>query len=437
MAEAPVPMANHHAISDEQQIAAAVAAAALPAEHDELLGGQGEEHPAISLGDVWEAPLFAETVTSDGNGPAVVSTENILAWCKPEFKGLNIYFSDKYKPSDEASWIRLKTDLQASAMAQGFSLVSKGSKGKSAADKLRQVLVCGRGRVVPHSRKTGTSMRPTDPAECCRFRLTIHQDVSVDRFYVKGGQNNPNHKFHDKMDEGEFKKKKRARDSTSTAPTDNTKKPATDAAVGASNVVWHATSLTRADRWKHHKGAVIWFTGLSASGKSTIANAVEVILVQRDVKTYLLDGDNLRHGLCAGLGFTAEDRLENLRRTAEVAALMADAGMVVLAAFVSPLEAQRQRVKDIVGAAGAPFVEVYVKTSLSTCEARDPKGLYVKARAGTIPNFTGISDPYEEPTNPDVTLDADTFPVELLASQVVQYLDVNGTIKNGLSSTAI
>jgi hypothetical protein len=104
MAEALVPMANHHAISDEQQIAAAVAAAALPAEHDELLGGQGEEHPAISLGDVWEAPLFAETVTSDGNGPAVVSTENILAWCKPEFKGLNIYFSDKYKPSDEASW---------------------------------------------------------------------------------------------------------------------------------------------------------------------------------------------------------------------------------------------------------------------------------------------------------------------------------------------
>ena len=211
---------------------------------------------------------------------------------------------------------------------------------------------------------------------------------AIDRYFVKGGQNNPIHKFHDKLQENDFKKKKRARDSTSAdANTDSAKKPATDAAVGASNVVWHATSLTRADRWKHHKGAVIWFTGLSASGKSTIANAVEVILAQRQVKTYLLDGDNLRHGLCSGLGFSAEDRLENLRRTAEVAALMADAGMVVLAAFVSPFEAQRQSVKNIVTTTGAPFVEVHVKASIATCEERDPKGLYAKARAGTIPEL--------------------------------------------------
>jgi adenylylsulfate kinase len=340
-----------------------------------------------------------------------------------------------YLPSSFISG-RLKTDLQASAIAQGFSLVSKGSKGKSATDKLRQVLICGRGRVVPNSRKAGSSMRPTDPSECCRFRLTIHQDVNLDRYYVKGGQNNPVHKFHPKLEEEQFKKQKKRVRVSSGLSDSVAKKPATAAAVAASNVVWHATSLTRADRWKLHKGAVIWFTGLSASGKSTIANAVEVMLGQRGVKTYLLDGDNLRHGLCSGLGFTAEDRLENLRRTAEVASLMADSGVVVLAAFVSPFEAQRQTVKSIVVATAAPFVEVYVKASLVTCEARDPKGLYVKARAGTIPNFTGISDPYEEPTNPDVVLDADAFTIEILASQVVQHMDLNGTIDNGLSATA-
>lgn len=282
-------------------------------------------------------------------------------------------------------------------------------------------------------------MRPTEPSECCRFRLTIHQDVTLDRFYVKGGQNNPVHKYHPKLEEAECrsKSKKRARLSSGM---DISKKAATQSSIVASaaettaNVVWHPTSLTRSYRWKNHTGAVIWFTGLSASGKSSIANAVEVLLAQRNVRTYILDGDNLRHGLCAGLGFTAEDRLENLRRTAEVAALMADAGLVVLAAFVSPLEAQRETVKNVVVASGAPFVEIYVKASLSTCEERDPKGFYKKARAGTIPNFTGISDPYEEPTNPDVVLEADTVPIQLLADQVVQYLDLHGKIDNELNS---
>jgi len=317
---------------------------------------------------------------------------------------------------------RLKNDLQEAAAQQGFSLVSKGTKGKSAADKLRQVLVCARGRVVPHSRKAGASLRPSDPSECCRFRLTVHQDLSLDRFFVKGGQNNAVHRYHAKMEEEECRpKKKRARLSSRSAP----KVAESVAAPAAPNVVWHPTSLTRADRWKTHKGAVMWFTGLSGSGKSSVANEVEVLLSQRSVKTYLLDGDNLRHGLCSDLAFSEEDRNENLRRTGEVAKLLADSGMVVLAAFVSPYEAHRERVKSIVVAGGIPFVEIHVKASLATCEKRDPKGLYLKAREGLIPNFTGISDPYEEPTNPDVVLEADTEPIQALAYQVIQYLDMH------------
>ena len=266
-------------------------------------------------------------------------------------------------------------------------------------------------------------MRPTDAAECCRFRLTVHQDLNLDRYYVKGGQNNPVHKFHDKMEEEDCRpKNKRMRRSTSTASQSST--------VSATNVVWHPTSLTRADRWKDHKGAVLWFTGLSGSGKSSVANEVEVMLSQRNVKTYLLDGDNLRHGLCSDLAFSGEERNENLRRTAEVCKLMADAGMVVMAAFVSPYQEHRDRVKNIVVEGEVPFLEIYVKASLATCEKRDPKGLYLKARAGEIRNFTGISDPYEDPTNPDICLDADTDSIQTLADQVVQYLDFTGKIEN-------
>lgn len=331
---------------------------------------------------------------------------------------------------------RLKADLQEAAAQQGFSMVSKGAKGKSPADKLRQVLICARGRVVPHSRRAASSMRPTDPAECCRFRLTVHQDLNLDRFYVKGGQNNPIHKFHSKMKEEDcHPKKKRARTVARSAPKEATMPHQqqgipTIATDEANNIVWHPTSLSRTDRWSNHKGAVLWFTGLSGSGKSTIANEVEVMLAQRNVKTYLLDGDNLRHGLCSDLAFSEEDRNENLRRTAEVAKLMADAGMVVLAAFVSPYESHRERVKGIIDAGNIPFIEIYVKASLATCEKRDPKGLYVKARQGLIANFTGINDPYEEPANPDVLLDADTEPIQVLADQVIQNLDFHGKIEH-------
>lgn len=460
-------------------MAAAAAAAALP--EPVLLAPEQQE---VDLPEeFWEAPLFAriETITAhaDDANPGV-STENILSWCKPQYKGLTIYFSPEYRPSDETAWGesfylqfsnyvysspcslqhsvhvlvvatntrhcffwflrhcptgRLKADLQAAAAQQCFSLVSKGAKGKSPADKLRQVLICARGRTVPNSRKATNSMRPSEASECCRFRLTIHQDLNLDRFFVKGGQNNPAHKFHAKLQQDERPKKKRARVSRSSSTAAAAARALPQQSIAASNmatnVVWHQTALTRADRWKTHKGAVLWFTGLSGSGKSSIANEVEVLLAQRNFKTYLLDGDNLRHGLCSDLAFSQVDRNENLRRTAEVAKLMADAGMVVMAAFVSPYQSHREEVKNIVTSlSDIPFVEIYCKASLATCEKRDPKGLYIKARSGVIPNFTGITDPYETPTHPDIVLDADEDTVHNLADQVVQYLDFHGKLEN-------
>lgn len=323
--------------------------------------------------------------------------------------------------------------------------MSKGSKGKSPSDRQRQIFVCARGRCVPNSRKAGSSTRPTNATELCRFRLTVHQDLQLDRFYVKGGQNNPMHRFHSKLPETNvLPKKKRARTSkTTSSSTTVSSAQASAAAVAAAgappqNVVWHASSLTRTQRWKSHRGAVLWFTGLSGSGKSSIANEVEVLLFNRNVKTYLLDGDNLRHGLCSDLQFSEADRLENLRRTAEVAKLMADAGMVVLAAFVSPYESHRAQVKGIITSdAAIPFIEIYVKASLATCEKRDPKGLYVKARAGEIANFTGISDPYEVPTNPDIILDSDTAPVKVLAEQVIEHLDYRIEAGNQAGSAGV
>ena len=175
------------------------------------------------------------------------------------------------------------------------------------------------------------------------------------------------------------------------------------------NVVWHDGHLERTERWEAIgcTGATLWLTGLPASGKSTIATVLERDLVVAGRPAYVLDGDNLRHGLSRDLGFDAASRAENVRRVAHVAAILADAGTVAIVSLVSPYEADRQAAREIHAQAGLPFLEVFVNTPLEECERRDPKGLYAKARAGEIPNFTGIGAPYEEPAAPDVTLTPD------------------------------
>jgi adenylylsulfate kinase len=174
----------------------------------------------------------------------------------------------------------------------------------------------------------------------------------------------------------------------------------------ADNIVWHHGELTHADRCRQLKarGCTLWFTGLSGSGKSTIASALEAELVRRGVFAYRLDGDNIRHGLNANLGFSAADREENIRRIGEVANLFADAGVIAITSFISPYRADRARVRALHEAAGLPFVEVFVNTPIEVCEARDPKGLYKKARAGEIKGFTGIDDPYEAPERAEIDL---------------------------------
>lgn len=198
------------------------------------------------------------------------------------------------------------------------------------------------------------------------------------------------------------------------------------------NITWHLHSLDRNERWKAqtggHGGAVLWFTGLSGSGKSSVANEVDVKLHQKGIRTYVLDGDNVRHGLCSDLGFSIEDRTENIRRVGEVAKLMADSGTVVLAAFISPYRVDRDKIRSILQGC-APFVEVYVQASLETCEGRDPKGLYQMARDGKIKNFTGIDDPYEEPLKPEITLDSNAKSIEQLADDVVQWLETNRALE--------
>lgn len=172
------------------------------------------------------------------------------------------------------------------------------------------------------------------------------------------------------------------------------------------NVVFHAGSVTREARWAATgtRGATIWLTGLSGSGKSTIATALEELLVARGIPAYMLDGDNLRHGLNGDLGFSEEERAENVRRAGEVACLFADAGMVAIVPLISPYVADRARVRARHEAGGLPFIEVFVDTPLEECERRDPKGLYAKARAGELPHFTGIDDPYEAPADPELHL---------------------------------
>ncbi|WP_240343446.1 adenylyl-sulfate kinase [Pectobacterium brasiliense] len=194
------------------------------------------------------------------------------------------------------------------------------------------------------------------------------------------------------------------------------------------NVVWHAHDVTRESREKlhGHQGVVIWFTGLSGSGKSTLAGVLEQALHQRGVSTYLLDGDNVRHGLCRDLGFTDDDRRENIRRVGEVSKLMVDAGLVVLTAFISPHRAERKMVQDLLGE--GQFIEVFVDTPLATCEARDPKGLYKKARAGELRNFTGIDSAYEAPEAPDSHLDGEQL-VTNLTDQLLDLLGKRAIIK--------
>lgn len=196
----------------------------------------------------------------------------------------------------------------------------------------------------------------------------------------------------------------------------------------ATNVTWHEHKVTREDRQKlnGHRGAVLWFTGLSGCGKSTIANAVDQLLHEQGVHTFVLDGDNIRMGLNKNLGFSPEDRTENIRRIGEVAKLFADAATIVSTAFISPYKADRDMVREVLPE--GEFVEILVQASLETCESRDPKGLYKKARAGEIPNFTGISAPYESPENPEIVLDSDNKGIEELAQEVIAWLKANGIL---------
>lgn len=194
----------------------------------------------------------------------------------------------------------------------------------------------------------------------------------------------------------------------------------------STHIKWHHGELAEADRQRllGGPGCVAWFTGLSGSGKSTVARRVERRLLEQGVRAYVLDGDNLRHGLNGDLSFSAEDRTENIRRVGEVARLMQDAGLVVLSAFVSPYAADRARVRELVP--GGAFVEVFVDTPLEVCEARDPKGLYKKARAGVITNFTGISAPYEAPVEPEIHLETDGLSIDACAEQVIAGLRSRG-----------
>lgn len=196
----------------------------------------------------------------------------------------------------------------------------------------------------------------------------------------------------------------------------------------ATNVVWHEHLVTREDREKllNQKGTLLWFTGLSASGKSTIANEVASRLFKTGKLTYVLDGDNVRHGLNKNLGFSPEDREENIRRISEVGNLFVDSGVITTTAFISPYRKDRDYAREILGE--GRFIEIFVKASIDTCEARDPKGLYKKAKSGEIKEFTGISAPYEEPLKPEITLDADTQTIEEEVETVINYLKENKVI---------
>ena len=199
--------------------------------------------------------------------------------------------------------------------------------------------------------------------------------------------------------------------------------------IKAENIVWHKQTLSKEERGalKHQRPCILWFTGLSGAGKSTVANALEQALHARGYHTYLLDGDNVRHGLNKNLGFSAEDREENIRRIGEVAKLFVDGGTIVLTAFISPYRRDREQVRELVD--DGEFLEVFVNTPLDVCEDRDPKGLYKKARAGEIKHFTGIDDPYEAPDSPEITLHTEKNSIEESVVQIMEELAARGYLK--------
>ena len=192
--------------------------------------------------------------------------------------------------------------------------------------------------------------------------------------------------------------------------------------MNKNNIIRHDGYIKRVDRNRlnNHKSGLVWFTGLSASGKSTIAHSVEKELFQRDIRTYVLDGDNVRHGINSNLGFSREDRKENIRRIVELSKLFIDAGLLVLACFISPYRVDREYIRKSLE--GDNFLEIYVKCSLAECEKRDPKGQYKKARAGIIENYTGISAPYEEPENPDFVIDTEKMDLKSSVNSVMELL---------------
>jgi adenylylsulfate kinase len=195
------------------------------------------------------------------------------------------------------------------------------------------------------------------------------------------------------------------------------------------NTVWHTSSISRSDREQlnGHKSCILWFTGLSGSGKSTLSHAIEDRLYKMGVRTFVLDGDNVRKGLCKDLGFSDSDRRENIRRIGEVSNLMMQAGVITLSAFISPFIRDRQIVRELVPQ--GEFIEIFCDAPLTVCESRDVKGLYKKAREGVIPEFTGISSPYEKPVNPEISLDTANLTVDECAKKVIEYLYTHGIIK--------
>lgn len=197
----------------------------------------------------------------------------------------------------------------------------------------------------------------------------------------------------------------------------------------ATNIKWHHGKITKDDRIKllSQKGVTIWLTGLSGSGKSTIAVEIEHALIENKHQAYILDGDNIRHGLNKNLGFSPEDRTENIRRIGEVAKLFTDANIITITAFISPYRQDRDNVRKLLK--DGEFVEIYIKCPIGVCEQRDTKGLYKKARAGEVKEFTGISAPYEEPLNPELTIDTSTMTVDESTRAIVQYLEQKGYVK--------
>lgn len=198
--------------------------------------------------------------------------------------------------------------------------------------------------------------------------------------------------------------------------------------MNSSNIIYHQASVTRQRRNKlnNHRSVVLWFTGLSGSGKSTLAHSLEEKLFQKGCRTFVLDGDNVRHGLNSNLDFSEAGRTENIRRISEVSKLMLESGLIVMTAFISPINKDRGEARQLIS--NEDFIEIYCKASIETCETRDVKGLYKKARAGEITNYTGIDSPYEVPENPELTIDTDNQSLEGSVSTILSFLKSNGII---------